>query len=363
MCTLPAFRAVAVVALAATSLSAQTVGARLSVEEYEPGSSLKVPGHRVARARFPFIDVHSHVFRADLAGMVAEMDSMDLRVVVDLSGGSGDSLAAKLKRYAPFNGRIVAFANVDFSGIDDAGWGARAAAQLERDVRAGAVGLKIYKTLGLDLRGATGQRVRVDDPRLDPVWAKAGALNIPVLIHTGEPAPFFEPVDRHNERWLELNQFPERARPPDRYPTFDQVMAEQRLVFRRHPGTRFINAHLGWMGNDLARLGALLDSIPNMTTELGAVLYELGRQPRAARAFLIRYQDRVMMGKDIFGSPAEFHVYFRVLETEDEYFDYYRRRHAFWKMYGLALPDSVLRKVYRDNALRIVPGIDARLLR
>jgi predicted TIM-barrel fold metal-dependent hydrolase len=222
------------------------------------------------------------------------------------------------------------------------------------------VGLKIFKNLGMEVRDASGKRVPVDHPHLDPVWSKAGELNIPVLIHTGEPAEFFQPIDNHNERWLELVTHPGRARPPDRFPSFEQLMTEQHNMFRKHPRTRFINAHLGWLGSDLTRLGALMDSLPNMYTELGAVLYELGRQPRFAREFLIKYQDRVMMGKDTYAAD-EYPVYFRVFETADEYFDYYRKYHAFWKMYGLQLPDAVLRKIYYQNALRVIPGIDRSL--
>jgi uncharacterized protein len=200
--------------------------------------------------------------------------------------------------------------------------------------------------------------VQTDDPRLDPVWAKCAELKIPVLIHTGEPRQFFDPIDQHNERWLELKQFPNRARPSEKYPSWEITMAEQHRVFAKHPKTIFINAHLGWMGGDLGELGRLMDKLPNMYTEIGAVLAELGRQPRFAREWFIKYQDRVLFGKDTY-NQSEFHTYFRVLETADEYFDYYRKRHAFWKMYGLALPDDVLKKLYYKNALKIVPGIDA----
>ena len=153
---------------------------------------------------------------------------------------------------------------------------------------------------------------------------------------------------------------PERYRDPAIFPAWEDLMAEQHRMFRQHPQTTFINAHLGWLGNDLARLGDLLDELPNVYTEIGAVLAELGRQPRFARDWLIRYQDRVLFGKDSW-RPEEYPVYFRVLETADDYFDYYRRRHAFWKMYGLDLPDEVLQKIYFRNALRILPGIDASL--
>jgi predicted TIM-barrel fold metal-dependent hydrolase len=210
----------------------------------------------------------------------------------------------------------------------------------------------------MTVKDAKGERVHVDDPRLDPVFEMCAALKIPVLIHTAEPASFFEPQDRFNERWLELKQFPKRARPPDEYPPWETLIGEQHRLFARHPNTVFIDAHLGWMGGNLARLGKLLDERPNVYTEIGAVLAELGRQPRFAREWFIRHQDRVLFGKDIW-EPSEYGVYFRVLETGDEYFDYYRKRHAFWKMYGLDLPDDVLRKLYYKNALRILPSLDA----
>jgi len=251
----------------------------------------------------------------------------------------------------------VVFANIDFSRIDEPNFGANAARQLEEDVKHGAVGLKIFKNLGMFVVDKSGKRVPTDDPRLDPIWDKAGELGIPVLIHTGEPKAFWDPVDKHNERWLELQEFPNRRRSDPKFASFEQTMAEQSNLFRKHPKTKFIAAHFAWLGNDLARLGKLLDELPNVSTEMGAVLYELGRQPRAARAFLLKYQDRVLMGKDTWAAD-EYATYFRVLETEDEYFDYYRKRHAFWKMYGLGLPDEVLKKIYYKNALRLMPAID-----
>jgi predicted TIM-barrel fold metal-dependent hydrolase len=310
--------------------------------------------------------------------LLAAMDGMNMAVMVNLSGrgfrrveqpdgtttfGMGDSSAlgrAVAAAGAAAPGRFVVFANVDFSGIGEPGWSERAVAELEADVAVGARGLKIYKGLGMGTTDAAGARVPVDDPRLDPIWAKCGELGIPVLIHSADPAPFWEPRTKENERLLELMERPGRYQGDGENPSFEEILAEQHAVFRKHPGTTFIDAHLGWLGHDLGRLGRLLDELPNVHTEIGAVLAELGRQPRAAREFLIRYQDRVLFGKDSW-NPEEYPVYFRVLETADEYFDYYRRRHAFWKIYGLDLPDEVLRKIYYGNALRIVPGLDPAL--
>ena len=353
----------------------------LPFHEYDPPSTLVVSEHPVTRAKYPFIDVHNHQFGMpdqDLSALTAEMDKLNMAVMVNLSGrgfrrveeadGStryalreSDYLAGAVTNAttnAP--GRFVVFTNIDLFGIDEPGWSERTVHQLAADVGNGANGLKIYKNLGLTAKDGKGERIPVNDPRLDPIWAKCGELGIPVLIHTGEPAPFWMDKDGNNERLLELIEKPDRYRDPEIYPTWEEVMGEQHDIFRQHPGTNFINAHLGWMGNDLASLGALMDELPNMYTEIGAVLAELGRQPRFARDWLIRYQDRVMFGKDSW-RPEEYHVYFQVLETADDYFDYYRRRHAFWKMYGLDLPDDVLRKLYYKNALRVVPGIDAAL--
>lgn len=369
-------------ALVLTLLPLATIAQEMPpFHEYDPPSTLVVPGHPTTRAKYPFVDVHDHQFRMseqDLSDLTTEMDKLNMAVMVNLSGRGFRRIENEdgstryellenenLKRAvdnasenAP--GRFIVFTNVDFNGIDEPGWTERTLAGLEKDVGYGAHGLKIYKSLGLTAKDSKGERIPVDDPRLDPIWAKCGELGIPVLIHTGEPAPFWLPKDENNERLLELFERPERYRDPEVYPSWEQIMGEQHNAFRKHPETTFINAHLGWMGNDLARLGRLLDELPNMYTEIGAVLAELGRQPRFAREWLIRYQDRVMFGKDSW-QPEEYHVYFRVLETADDYFDYYRRRHAFWKIYGLDLPDEVLRKLYYRNALRVVPGIDPSL--
>lgn len=336
----------------------------MDVEDYEPISTLKVPQHPLTHAKFPFIDVHNHQWIMpiqNLDKLVIEMDSLNMGVMVNLSGFRGKFLEWSLDNVNQHHpDRFVIFLNINFENLDDVGWPEEPLRMLEEGVKQGVRGLKVYKGLGLTDKDNNGKRIAVDDPRLDPIWAKCGELGIPVLIHSGEPSSFWDPKDKHNERWLELKQEPDRYRPSDKFPPFDQIMGEQHNVFRKHPNTKFIDAHLGWFGNDLERLGKLFDEMPNVYTELGAVLAELGRQPRSARTWMIRYQDRVMFGKDTY-KKEEYYTYFRVLETADEYFDYYRKRHAHWKMYGLDLPDSVLRKVYYENAMKVIPGIDNRL--
>ena len=347
------------------SVEAQKADTTMSFEEYNPVSTLVVPGEKITKAKFPFIDVHSHHWRMatqDLEKLASEMDALNMKVIVNLSGRSGEQLKAITDNIKKSDlNRFIVFANIDFSGMDEEGWTEKAVKQLEEDYKNGARGVKVFKNLGLTVLDSEGNRVHTDDPRIDPVWAKAGELEIPVLIHTGEPAVFWAPIDEKNERWIEMKNFPNRHRgDSSRFPSWEIVMSEQWNVFRKHPNTTFINAHLGWMANDLARLGRHLDEFPNVYTEIAAVIAELGRQPRFARDFFIKYQDRLLFGKDTY-RPEEYYTYFRVLESDDEYFDYFRKRHAFWKMYGLNLPDNVLEKVYYKNALKIIPGIDKNL--
>jgi len=339
---------------------------KMDFEEYDPPSSLVVAEHKLTKAKFPFIDIHNHFYggmsKEELDSRVKSMDQMNLVVMNNLSGrgfgNSGETLLASLetiKQYYPK--RFILFTNIDFTGIDDPDWGARTAKQVEDDVKRGAMGLKIYKNLGIRATDKNGNRIKVDDPRIDPVWRKCGELGIPVLIHSADPKQFWDPIDNQNERWLELKLHPNR-RYEDKEVQWADIIAEQHNMFRKHPKTKFINAHLGWYGNDLAKLGKLMDELPNVYTEIGAVIAELGRQPRAAKAFLTKYQDRVLFGKDSW-VPEEYTTYFRVLETEDEYFPYHKRYHAFWRMYGLGLPDDVLKKIYYKNALKLLPGLDA----
>ena len=338
----------------------------MDIEEYSPKSTLIVEENWVKRAKYPFVDVHNHQFDMpvkNLNKLVAEMDQLNMGFMINLSGFRGLYLRKSLENIlenAPR--RFGLFLNIDFEDIDDANFKQTQVALIDSAAAAGVMGLKVHKSLGLTSRDSEGNRIAVNDPRLDPIWKACGDNNLPVLIHSGEPASFWHPKDKYNERWLELRQKPNRYRDPETNPSFEEVLAEQHDIFRKHPNTIFINAHLGWMGNDLDRLGKHLDTYPNVMTEIGAVLAELGRQPKRARQFFIDYQDRILFGKDSY-NVSEYYTYFRVLETEDEYFDYYRKRHAHWKMYGLALPDSILQKLYYKNALALFPTIDKTLFK
>lgn len=351
--------------LATTTLAIPWVmGQEMSFEDYNPVSTLVVPGKEIKKAKFKFIDIHSHqrdMSVQKLTSLLRDMEELNEGIMVNLSGGSGESLqemVANIEKSYP--NRFAIFANVDFEGVGKADWGVKAAKQLEEDVNNGAKGLKIFKSLGLRYNDINGNRVTIDDPRLNPVWAKCGELGIPVLIHAADPKSFWDDMDSKNERWLELKTRPGRKRSDTDPAPWQQIIQEQHNVFKKHPNTNFINAHMGWYANDLGKLAELMDEIPNMYVGIAAVIAELGRQPQNARTFFVNYQDRILFGKDSW-NPEEFPTYFRVLESNDEYFPYYKKYHAFWSMYGLNLPDEVLKKIYYKNALKIVPGLDAAL--
>jgi hypothetical protein len=338
----------------------------MDIEEYSPKSTLINKKTNLKRSKYPFVDVHNHQFDMplkNLNNLVAEMDSLNMGFMINLSGFRGLYLKKSLeniKENAP--NRFGLFLNIDFETIDESDFESTQTALIDSAVNSGVMGLKVYKSLGLTDIDSEGNRIPINDPRLAPIWDTCGKNKIPVLIHSGEPSSFWHPKDKFNERWLELRQKPNRFRDPNTNPSFEEVLAEQHEVFKKHPNTIFINAHLGWMGNDLDRLENHLDTFPNVMTEIGAVLAELGRQPKRARSFFIKYQDRILFGKDSY-KVSEYYTYFRVLETDDEYFDYYRKRHAHWKMYGLALPDTVLQKLYYKNALDLFPAIDQSLFK
>ena len=347
----------------------------MDIGEYSPKSTLVVDENKIYRSKFPFIDVHSHHWDMpiqDLSTLVSEMDSLNMAYLINLSGsglatffGKQDlmekNLTSSIKNVKEnFPKRFGVFFNINFNRIDDENFKNNTTLLINDAVNQGAIGLKVYKNLGLNLRDSKGKRVPVDDERLSFIWEECAKLNIPVLIHSGEPKAFFDPIDKFNERWLHAREKPNSFRSSDQYPAFDKIMLEQHNMFRKHSKTTFINAHFGWYANDLSKLSKILDELQNVSVEFGAVINELGRQPRAAKKFFIEYQDRILFGKDIY-KKDEYYIYFRVLETSDEYIQYYRKRHGLWRLYGMGLPDDVLKKIYYENALKMFPSIDRSL--
>jgi predicted TIM-barrel fold metal-dependent hydrolase len=272
------FAAITVLAMNSAVAQERPLDMKMDFEDYDPPSSLVAPEHKLTKAKFPFIDVHNHQFNMtpqDLNTLTKEMDKLNMAVMVNLSGrgrGSSDHLETSLENVKKsYPKRFIIFTNMDFGAIDDPEWQSRMLKQLEDDVKKGANGLKIYKSLGMFNKDSKGNRIHIDDPRIDPIWAKCGELGIPVLIHAADPKQFWQPIDENNERWLELKLHPGRRHDSDPV-SWETIIAEQHNIFRKNPKTKFINAHLGWYGSDLKKLGELMNQFPNMYTEIVAVI-------------------------------------------------------------------------------------------
>ncbi len=358
---------------------------------YRPKTRLEVRHTRVERPRFPVIDVHNHVYfegqwsSAEPGPLLETMDEAGVRVFtcVDAAGPDDPVTVVRetVRRFrGPHPDRFLVFARPDWrllaeSEADPAARDRRPAAGGDETVRIGqalarrftecvaegARGLKLWKDLGLTLRDRTGDLVRVNDPRLDPLLAKAGELGLPVLVHAADPVAFFDPLDTGNERYEELVAHPDWHFHGPRFPPFRRIIEDFRDLVRRHPRTTFIGAHVGGYAENLGYVGGMLRECPNYYVDIGARAAELGRQPYSARRFFLDFADRILFGLDYFPPTADaYRVVYRFLETEDEYFDYTPdglEPQGRWKIYGLGLPDEVLAKVYYENACRVIPGV------
>lgn len=366
---------------------ASAPGERLALADYEPKSMLQVHETRVERARFPAIDIHTHITvsaksengvelspdRKYLGApdeLLAVMDRKNLRTMVNLTGGYDAGLVETIGRYDKSHpGRFITLTEPCYSRFLEPDYPRIQAEEIARAYRAGAKGLKILKTLGLYLREniTSGKLVKIDDPRFDPMWDACGQLNIPVAIHISDPVAFFTPTDRFNERYEELNNHPDWSFYDHDFPSNAELLEARNRMFARHPKTQFIALHVGNFSENLANVSENLDRFPNMSVDIAARIGELGRQPRTARRFFDKYQDRILFGTDATPHGDEFpqqvfndklyEIYFRFLETGDEYFDYAPAKvppQGRWRIYGIELPESILHKVYNQNAARLL---------
>ena len=362
-------------------------GERLALADYEPKSMLQVSETRVERARFPAIDIHTHItvsaksengvelaperkYLGNPDELLAVMDRKNLHAMVNLTGGYDAGLVETIGKYDKSHpGRFITFTEPCYSRFLEPDYARIQADEIERAHRAGARGLKILKTLGLYLREniTSGKLVKIDDPRFDPMWDACGQLNIPVAIHISDPVAFFTPTDRFNERYEELNNHPDWSFYDHDFPSNAELLEARNRMFARHPKTQFIALHVGNFSENLANVAENLDRFPNMSVDIAARVGELGRQPRNSRRFFDKYQDRILFGTDATPHGDEFpqqvfndklyEIYFRFLETGDEYFDYAPAKvppQGRWRIYGIELPESILHKVYNQNAARLL---------
>jgi len=365
----------------ATQSGAKTTPANLPLADFRPEPMLNVTKHPLEQARFPVVDVHVHPkIRLEnstkrLDEFVELMDAQNIAVGVSLDGGLGEQLNAHCKYlWTRHRDRFVIFANIDWQGKGEAtnpatwdcqqpDFGIRMAKQLAAAKEQGACGLKVFKDLGLVYRNPDGTLVRVDDPRWDPIWAACGALGFPVLIHTADPKAFFLPIDATNERWEELKRHPEWSFAGPGFPSYDELIEQFLHIVARHPQTTFIGAHVASSAEDLSAVCRWLDTYPNLHVDLAARIAELGRQPYTSREFFLRYADRILFATDGPRAAERLKYHWRFLETYDEYFPYAENPfppQGFWQIYGVGLPDEVLRKVYFENACKLISGVRER---
>jgi len=348
---------------------------------------LRVPESRVERSKFLNIDFHTHISGSTKSEkgvelspnreyfgtpqeLLAVMDRKNIRAMVNLTGGYENGLAEAVAKYdRSYPGRFYTFTEPSYSRFKEADYPKLQAQAIERAHRDGARGLKILKTLGLYLREdiTSGALVKIDDARFDPMWEACGQLNIPVAIHISDPIAFFTPTDRFNERYEELNNHPDWSFYGGDFPSNAELIAARNRVIARHPNARFVTLHVGNFSEDLQNVSDNLDRFPNMSVDIAARVGELGRQPLTARKFFDKYQDRILFATDATPHGDEFpqqvfndqlyEIYYRFLETSDEYFDYAPAKippQGRWRIYGLDLPDNILRKVYYENAARLL---------
>lgn len=330
----------------------------LRLSDFAPRSSLVLPEHDVRRAKFPAIDFHNHLDALDPVRVLRVMDACGVERCVNITmrvGAEAEEVLERFRRAAPERFHTVAW--MDWRDLHEPGFFERSVGRLERLVERGARGLKVWKDLGLTLRDPRGSLLRVDDERLAPLFERAGELGVFVMFHTADPDAFFRPADRFNERYEELSAHPDWGF-HDSHFTKAELLAQRNRVFARHPRTVFVGAHVAERPECLAEVSAWLDEHPNLYVDISARASELGRQPYTAREFFLRHADRVLFGTDLVPEEEMYRLYFRFLETADEYFDYpsHASRQGRWQIYGLSLPDEVLRRVYRENALLLLGG-------
>ncbi len=355
--------------------------------DWLPRSRLVLPQTDVPLPLVPAIDAHNHLGRwlglwddwlgldpadlvagaerpwaiADVGELLATLDEAGIEAIVNLDGLWGAELERNLDRYDRAHpGRFLTFCHVDLRAIGRPGFDAGALVEsLRRSHAAGARGLKIWKDLGLGITDADGRMVLPDDERLAPVFAAAGELGLPVLIHTADPVAFFEPVDGSNERLEELLEKPDWSYYGRGFPSFDRLMASLEALVAAHPETTFIVAHVGCFPENLAWVDRMLTAYPHMVIDVSQRMAELGRQPRAAARLIAKHRERVLFGTDSFPPPAAlYRRWYRFLESDDEYFAYSGDDAApsqgRWAVSALHLPSDVLEPLYRTNAQRVL---------
>lgn len=340
----------------------------IPLDKFRPASKLVVPENIIKKPKYPVVDAHNHLspnnhatsMEADASELLAKMEEYDIRMIIDLDGKVGAAGEKQLQMSEAYPDKFVTFVRVDFSTLEEPDFAHRINKRVDEYVRRGAGGIKFLKELGLNVKDSTGKYIKPCDPRLKPIWEAAAKHDIPVTIHIGDPIAFFDPIDEYNERYEELIVHPNWSFADPEFYRFDELVESGMNLMRNNPDTRFIIPHMGGIAEDLVRVGKMLDEFPNMYVDTAERIAELGRQPYSARKFLIKYQDRVLYGTDLIPNDGNVIPNYRFFETYDEYFHYNNwdeHHQGRWMIYGVGLPDDVLRKIYYENACKVIPRV------
>ena len=342
----------------------------IPLDKYRPVSKLRVKEHLITRAKFPAIDAHNHLAPSPPGRtwgrsitpeqLIERMDKYNIKMIVDLDGRVGPDGEGQLDMMNKFPDKFLTFVRIDFSKLEEPDFEQQVNDRIDHYVKRGAGGVKFLKELGLVVKDSTGKYIKPCDPRLNCIWQAAARHDIPVLIHIGDPLAFFDPIDEFNERYEELIQHPNWSFHDPKFYRFEELLESGKTMMRNHPNTRFIIPHVGCFAEDLAAVGQMLEEFPNMYIDTAERIAELGRQPYTAREFMIKYQDRILFGTDLVPNDSNIIPNWRIFETYDEYFHYNNwdeHHQGRWMIYGLGLPDEVLKKLYYENACKVIPKL------
>lgn len=331
----------------------------LLIQDYDPVSTLQSPDTRTVKMpSLPIIETHGHLgkfFNTTPDEVTKQMNEFNMKGFINLSFTTGKDFVEMKKKYS--DPRIIHFSTFNWKRMEESeDFVPLMLKDLQEDISNGTRGIKLWKNFGLNLKKKNGERLKMDDPVLDPLFQLCSDSKLLVSIHTADPVAFFSPIDSKNERFEELLRHPEWSFSSKEFPAFETVMQERENLFKRHPNLIFVSLHFGEYASDLQKIDKLLSENSNVYIDLAARIDELGRQPLKSGEFIARYSDRILFGTDGPPDKGKLEIYSRFLETKDEYFDYYpshKPRKGFWKIYGLGLDKKILEKIYFKNAEKL----------
>lgn len=345
-----------------TPSSAPIIKKHIFIEDYKPLPVLDSTDRRMNKLPlYPVFETHGHLgfpFSENPEEITKKLNDLGIFKFINLSFKTGKEYKnIKLKYNDP---KIIHFSAFNWKRLKESeNFIQLMLDDLKKDIANGSKGIKLWKDFGLMFKKKNGERLKMNDPILDPLFQECARSKLIIAIHTADPKSFFSPIDEKNERYEELLRHPEWSFASDEFPQLETVLKERDELFARHPNLIFVSLHFAEYANDLNKAEKLLENNKNVYLEFSARIDELGRQPFSTKKFFEKFQDRIFYGTDGTPDKGKYEIYSRFLETNDEYFDYtppHKPRKGFWKIYGLGLNRQILEKIYFKNANNIFKG-------